>query len=90
MKTYILNKHIRFRKESGYILICDCERLLDYEVPLEFYELLSLLKKGSQLRRQGIIKELQEIGIVEEKGKERTRANEDIFSKLGYDENEFV
>lgn len=90
MKTYILNKHIRYRKEDGYILVCDCKRLLDYEIPLEYFELLDLLKEGYTSEKEDVIKELLNIGIIEEKGKEREEVSENIFSKLGYDENEFV
>lgn len=90
MKTYILNKHIRFRKEDGYILVCDCKRLLDYEMPLEYFETLNLLKEGYSSEEEDVIKELLNMRIIEEKGNEREEVNEDIFSKLGYDENEFV
>lgn len=90
MKKYILNKHIRYRKEDGYILICDCKRLLDYEMPLEYFDLLNLFKKGYPSERSEVIGELLRMEIIEEVGKEREEVREDIFSKLGYDENEFV
>lgn len=90
MKTYILNKHIRYRKEDGYILVCDCKRLLDYEMPLEYLELLNLFKEGYASEEEDVIKELLNMRIIGEKGKESEEVNEDIFSKLGYDENEFV
>ncbi len=90
MKKYILNKHIRYRKEDGYILVCDCKRLLDYEIPLEYFELLELIKDGYESKGEEVIKELFEMGIIEEEGKERIGTREDVFSKLGYDENEFV
>ncbi|HBB64576.1 hypothetical protein A3K02_02460 [candidate division WS6 bacterium RIFOXYD1_FULL_33_8] len=92
MKKYILNKHIRYRKEDGYILVCDCKRLLDYEMPLEYFDLLELFKNGYMYEETNkeVMKELFELRIIEEKGKERGDVREDIFSKLGYDENEFV
>lgn len=90
MKKYILNKHIRYRKEDGYILICDCKRLLDYEMPLEYFDFLNLFKKGYPSERSEVIGELLRMEIIEEVGKEREEVREDIFSKLGYDENEFV
>ena len=92
MNRYRLNKHIRFREEDGYILVCDCKRLLDYEIPTEYFNLLELLKEEymPQPEEVEILKELLEMGIVQEEGKERMEVKEDIFSKLGYDENEFV
>ncbi len=90
MKIYILNKHIRYRKEDGYILVCDCKRLLDYEIPLEHFELLESLKSGCETEDNDVIRELLEMGIIEEKGKERKDVRENIFERLGYDESEFV
>lgn len=90
MSKYILNKHVRYRQEEGYILVCDCKKLLDYEVPLEYFDLLSSLEKGCKSRRNEIIEELMKMGLVDEVGKEREELPEDIFSKLGYDESEFV
>lgn len=90
MKRYILNKHIRYRKEDGYILVCDCKRLLDYEMPLEYFELLDLFKEGYASKEEEVIKELLNMKIIKEEGKEAEDVREDIFSKLGYDENEFV
>lgn len=92
MKKYILNKHIRYRKEDGYILICDCKRLLDYEMPLKYLEVLNFFKKGYQPQRKEereVAEDLLKIGIIEEVGKEIEAPYEDIFNKLGYDENEF-
>lgn len=91
MKEYILNKHIRFRQEDGYILICDCKRLLDYEVPSTYLELMRSLQRGFTLNkeRDEIIKDFYNLGIIEIKGKERPDINEDVLSKISYDENEF-
>ncbi len=92
MKRYKLNKNVRFRKEDGYILLCDCKRLLDYEIPNEYYSLLKCLEKNyiPKLGEEEIISELLEMGIVDVNGEERIEEKGDVFSKLGYDENEFV
>jgi hypothetical protein len=92
MRKYRLNKSIRFREESGYILICDCKRLLDYEIPKEYFSLLKCLEKdyAPKPEEEEIVSELLDIGIVVVNGKERKEYKKDIFSKLGYDENEFI
>ena len=44
--TFKLNATMKFRKEKKYILLCDCKNLVDYELPLIYYELLMKIKMG--------------------------------------------
>ena len=95
MQKYILNKHIRFRKEDGYILICNCKRLLDYELPIEYFTFLESLNKGvdmKSLRKKDLVvlKDLEVLDIVEKEGKTPKEKREDVFEKLSYDDSEFV
>jgi len=46
MLTYRLSPHTKFRFENDHILICDCKRLLDYKLPLQWHSLLVALTAG--------------------------------------------
>lgn len=52
-KLYI-KKGIKFRKEKAYILICDCVNFLDFQLPLNYYNLLTELKKGLDISKNKI------------------------------------
>lgn len=41
-----LNKHIRWRVEKKEILICDCKRLIDLKLPLEYILFMDKLERG--------------------------------------------
>ena len=95
MGKYILNKHIRFRKEDGYILVCNCKRLLDYELPIEYFDFIESLNIGvdmKDIRKENLIvlKDFEILGIVVKEGKKLEMKREDIFEKLSYDDGEFV
>ena len=95
MRKYILNKHIRFRKEDGYILVCNCKRLLDYELPIEYFDFLESLNKGLDMKDVSkenliVLKDFEILGIVVKEGKKVKEQREDIFEKLSYDDSEFV
>jgi len=95
MGKYILNKHIRFRKEDGYILVCNCKRLLDYELPIEYFDFIESLNIGvdmKDIRKENLIvlKDFEILGIVVKEGKKLEMKREDIFEKLSYDDSEFV
>jgi hypothetical protein len=91
MKKYKLTKHIRYRREDGYVLLCDCKRLLDFEVPTKHLELLNKLEKGykpqDEIEKQ-FVKEFEGLDLL--KNNNRNEFKEDIFENLTYDENEFV
>lgn len=42
----ILNKHVKWRKENNKIFICDCKRLIDLKVNLDFEESLKQFERG--------------------------------------------
>jgi hypothetical protein len=93
--AYILNKHIRYRKEDGYILICNCKRLLDYELPIGYFDFLESLDKGVNINDVSkknliILRDFETLGIVIRKGKNVEKKREDIFKNLSYDDSEFV
>ncbi|HRX44142.1 MAG TPA: hypothetical protein P5059_02740 [Candidatus Dojkabacteria bacterium] len=95
MERYILNKHIRFRKEDGYILVCNCKRLLDYELPIEYFNFLVSLKKWIDIKDISkenliVLKDFEILDIVVKEGKKVKEKREDIFEKLSYDDSEFV
>jgi len=95
MEKYILNEHIRFRKEDGYVLVCNCQRLLDYELPIEYFDFLESLNKGidrKDISKENLIvlKDFKILDIVIKEGKNVKKQKEDIFKKLSYDDSEFV
>jgi hypothetical protein len=91
MKKYKLNKHVRYRKEDGYVLLCDCKRLLDYEVPNKFWNFLEKLKKGYVPQgelEESFVKEFEDLGLLGI-GKTKKHSKEDVFKNLKYNEREF-
>lgn len=95
MKKYILNNHIRYREENEYILLCDCMRLLDYEMPIDTLPLLDSLKKGvskeelSKVNRS-IMKEMYDLGLVVDSHSKQERSIEDPLGRLSYEESRFL
>lgn len=43
---YTLNKHVRWRKDRDNILICDCKRLIDLKIPLDFEKTMEKIERG--------------------------------------------
>ena len=41
-----LRRNVKYRKEKNYILLCDCINFIDFQLPLEYYDLLNRLAKG--------------------------------------------
>ncbi len=67
-KKIKLRDDIKFRRERGYILLCDCKNLEDYELPLRCYTILSKLKKGilkNKVKDENLIRDLIKIKAVE-------------------------
>lgn len=46
MKKYTFSKHVKFRKEQDYILICDCKLLRDFKVDLELEQFIKKINCG--------------------------------------------
>ena len=40
------SKHIKFRKEKSCIFLCNCKELMDFKVPLIYFDFLLKLEKG--------------------------------------------
>ncbi|MBI2673484.1 hypothetical protein HYX19_04435 [Candidatus Woesearchaeota archaeon] len=66
-KEIKLKKHIKFRKEKDYILLCDLKNLEDYELPPKYYSLLVDLKVGVKTSKfnSDLIKDLKNINALE-------------------------
>lgn len=95
MGKYVLNKHIRYRKEDGYILVCNCKRLIDYELPLKYFRFLKEFKEGVKKGDVGkenlsVFEDFCALDIIVEKGEQPQKKREDVFKKLSYEESEFV
>ncbi len=43
---YTLNKHVRWRKDRNNILICDCKKLVDLKIPLDFEKTMEKIERG--------------------------------------------
>ncbi len=46
MVCYKLSKHVKYRVEDDHILICDCKKLYDFQLPIENVGLLHALNDG--------------------------------------------
>jgi GNAT superfamily N-acetyltransferase len=44
MKT--MGKHVKWRKDNGYVFVCDCKRLLDFKLPLRYARFMEKLSSG--------------------------------------------
>jgi hypothetical protein len=91
-----LKKYVKFRKELDYVLICDCSKIQNYELPLETYELFVSLKKGYKTKKpigivmeKDIIDDLNNLGLLDKKPNSNDGFHEKKWIKLTYDEKEF-
>ena len=88
-----LKKYVKFRKEDGYVLLCDCSIIQNYELPLETFDMLMQLKEGYNLEdhtiEQDLIADLDDLELLDD----YPNSNEGFHSKkwisLGYEESEF-
>lgn len=63
-------KHVRFRKEKDCIFLCDCKRLKDFKVPLEYWNILLKLKIGLRNKNLSdkeslLIADFNKAGLIE-------------------------
>lgn len=91
-----LKKYVKFRKEKGYLLICDCSIIQNYELPLETYELFVKLKNGYDPTQplniqmeQDIIDDLKDLNLLDNKPNSNDGFYDNEWINLGYDESEF-
>src|SRR3989344_7593200 len=66
---YILNKHVKWRKEKREIFICNCKKLIDLKVELGFENTLKKFEKGfseEDLSKKDILlfKDLQKLRFL--------------------------
>jgi hypothetical protein len=94
MKNIYLKKGIKFRKEVDYILICDCINFIDFQLPLEYFELLEKLNYG--LEADSILSE-KEIDVLTDlysmsllcETENQSVDNYNNLSAFSYNETEF-
>ncbi|MEK6859414.1 MAG: GNAT family N-acetyltransferase [Nanoarchaeota archaeon] len=43
---YTFNKHVRWRKDINNMLICDCKRLIDLKIPLDYEITMKKIERG--------------------------------------------
>ncbi len=93
MPVYKLLKHVKFRKEVDHLLICDCKRLLDYQLPLECFDLLVALQSGygescrtKFANESDVIEDLITAKLIHNAGEETLNGKEieEIWSRLAY------
>lgn len=46
-RKVMLKGNIKFRKEKGHLLLCDCKTLETHSLPLKYHPILNRLKKGA-------------------------------------------
>lgn len=93
---YYLKKYVKFRKEDGYVLICDCSIIQNYELPLDSFSLLQTLKEGYDPQKpigveleQEIFADLKDLGLIDNIPNSNKGFHEQQWINLGYEENEF-
>ena len=91
-----LKKYVKFREENGYVLICDCSIIQNYELPLDTLKLLEQLKKGYDPSKPvgldievDLIDDLENLGLIDDVPHSNSGFHEQQWISLGYDENEF-
>lgn len=68
MEGKIRLKHqMKFRKEKGYLLLCNRKSLETYNLPMKFLEKISSLKEWTNKNtiNDDLLKDLEEIGALE-------------------------
>lgn len=91
-----LKKYVKFRKEPQYILMCDCSTLTNYQLPLEFYSLLLILKNGYDSRKplgilneKKVLEDLATLDMLSSKFNSNIGFEDKDWVKLQYNETEF-
>ena len=91
-----LKKYVKYRKEDGYLLICDCSNIQNYELDLETFDLFECLRKGYDPQKplnieleSDIIDDLISLGLVDSVPDSNSGFNKKRWIDLGYEESEF-
>ena len=87
-----LKKYVKFRKEDGYILLCDCSIIQNYELSMETYEILLNLKYGYNPIQNEIendlIDDLENLELIADYPNSNEGFHNKKWISLGYDEGE--
>lgn len=91
-----LKKYVKFRKEDGYILLCDCSTMQNYELPLSMIDILEKLHKGYDIYDNSIletekelIEDLINLNLLDDEFNSNKGFHEQKWIKLDYKESEF-
>lgn len=89
-----LKTNIKFRKEKKFVLLCDCLNFIDFQLPLEYFNLLKKLSKGlvfnSNLKNEEIevLKDLNTMELLADTP-DCVSENNNNLNNIKYDEKEF-
>ena len=91
-----LKKYVKYRKETDYVLICDCSTIQNFELPLETFEVLEALKSGYDKNKpigidieEDLILDFEELGLVDNIPNSSNGFHNNNWVNLSYDESEF-
>ena len=91
-----LKKYVKFRLEDGYVLLCDCSTIQNYELPLEALKILEKLKKGYDIQtnkptelEKDLISDFETLNLIDNIPNSNNGFHDNEWISLGYDENEF-
>lgn len=64
-----LNNKARYRREASFIYLCDLRTLRDFEIPLEHWQNLELIRQGAEPEHlsdeaQTLIRDLDKLGLM--------------------------
>ena len=95
MDFIILKETVRFRtEEDGYILLCDCETLENFELPSEYEVFLLKLQIGCAVTildkdEQMLLEDLIELELVTDNKDLTHMLSGLVWEAMNYNENEF-
>lgn len=91
-----LKKYIKFRLENGYLLLCDCSSITNYELPTKFYKLFTKLEQGYDptlplgiTDEKTVINDLENLGMLAKTKNSNEGFHNKKWANLDYDESEF-
>ena len=90
-----LKKYVKMRKEDGYILLCDCSTIQNYELPNDMYDFLIKLKNGCDETKlfddieKDLIDDLEKLELIDNIPNSDKGFHDKNWINLEYDESEF-
>ena len=94
MNSIYLKKGVKYRKETNYILICDCVNFIDFRLPLSCWSLMERLQRGfcnSDVLTEfemDVLTDLYSMSLLSDK-KGDAVDNFNNLSNISYNESEF-